>query len=143
MGAIVNEGNNNIGLVVQPVWAFIKTQVFQTVSSLLQLMENNNVSLDLNWSILFESKCDQRDERSFKYPGRFCLGKNTERANSIWMKTDLVAKGYVQVAEQLRTRAMVEMADSSEEALPNAQLQVHQKQSEKYHQLGVPAWGKY
>ena len=75
MGAVVNEGNNNIGLVVQPVWAITKTQVFQTTSSLLQLMENNNVTLDLAWSLLFENKCDERDERPLNYPGRFCLGK--------------------------------------------------------------------
>ena len=58
------------------------------------------------------------------------------------MKTDLVAKGYVQVSEQLKTRLMVEMADSSEEALPAGFLDTHLKQSEKYHQLGVPAWEK-
>ena len=140
MGAVVNEGNNNIGIVVQPVWASTKGQVFDTTTSLLKLMENNNVVLDLNWSILFENKCDERDERPLNYPGRFCLGKNTERGDNIWMKTDLVSKGYVQVADQLKTRSMVEMADSSEEALPSACLQVHQKQSEKYHQLGVPTW---
>ena len=142
MGAVVNEGDNNIGLVVQPVWASTKQQVFHITSTLLQLMENNNVTLDLAWSLLFENKCDERDERPLNYPGRFCLGKNTERGNNHRMKTDLVSKGYVQVEEQLRTRAMVEMADSSEEALPNAQLQVHQKQSEKYNQLGVLVWGK-
>ena len=74
MGAVVNEGNNNIGLVVQPVWASTKQQVFHITSTLLQLMENNNVTLDLNWSILFENKCDERDERPLNYPGRFCLG---------------------------------------------------------------------
>ena len=46
------------------------------------------------------------------------------------------------MSEQLKTRLMVEMADSSEEALPAGCLQTNQKQSEKYHQLGVPAWEK-
>ena len=139
----MNGSNNNIGLVVQPVWASTKAQVFDTTTSLLKLMENNNVVLDLNWSILFENKCDERDERPLNYPGRFCLGKNTERSGNIWMKTDLVAKGYVQVADQLKTRSMVEMADSSEEALLALGLQTHKIQSEKYHQLGVLAREKY
>ena len=75
MGAVVNEGNNNIGVVVQPVWASTKGQVFDTNSTLLKLMENNNVVLDLNWSMLFDNKCDVRGERPLNYPGRFCLGK--------------------------------------------------------------------
>ena len=58
------------------------------------------------------------------------------------MKTDLVAKGYVQVSEQLKTRLMVEMADSSEEALPAGCLRTHQKQSEKYHLLGERYWDR-
>ena len=52
MGAVVSESNYNIGLVVQPVWASTKGQVFDTATSLLELMENNNVVLDLNWSML-------------------------------------------------------------------------------------------
>ena len=84
-GAVCNRGSHCAGLTVQPVWSYAKGQVVDTGAKLLKLIENNNVMLDGNFSIIFEKRSDEREDRTLNYPGRLCLGAKTNRADNVWM----------------------------------------------------------
>ena len=69
---------------MQPVWSYTQGQVVDTGAKLLKLIENNNVMLDGNFSIIFEKRSDEREDRELNYPGRRCLGE-TSRVDNVWM----------------------------------------------------------
>ena len=110
-------------------------------AKLLKNIENNNVVLDHNFSIVATHKSDERDEIPLNYPGRICMGQGTKRAENIWWKTKLFSQGIVMVPELLKSRNMVCLESLDEASLPNdTNPNTHVKQSEKYHQLGPAVW---
>ena len=141
VGAVVNNSTHCAGLTIQPVWSTTKGQVVDVTGKLLKSIENNNVSLDNNFSIIVDNKIDERDERPMNYPGRICLGLANKRAENVWWKTSLFAKGVVATNELMRSRHMVRLEDQGEDTLPaDSNPVTHIKQCEKHHQLGPKVW---
>ena len=147
MGAVAGMGKHCAGLLLQPVFAYKQGQVMAANASLMKLIENNNGILDSNFSVVFERKSTEREDRPMNYPGRMCVmmsEKNQDKADvegNHWCKTQLFGKGLVIIPEMQKSRDMIRMEDFAEDALPSDTSPVtHVNQPEKHSQLGPETW---
>ena len=74
MGALLNEIDHGIGIVLCPQFSYTKGQVAKSTAMMLEKLTQANVNLDHAFAITFKERCDQRDERPLMRPGRLGFG---------------------------------------------------------------------
>ena len=63
LAATLHKGKYNVGLVVMPMWSHKKGQLFRLEALILEKLASLGLNVDQKFSITFQERSDQRDDR--------------------------------------------------------------------------------
>ena len=137
----VHAHSKNAGLLLVPVWARKRPQLYHNQDTMLRSLGMNTCDFSQQASLLFNKKVDVREQRPLNYPVRIIKGFQDSDWDAVWKNVGLVQNTYTAFAEQLATRDMLVVEDLDEAAVPSScwerEAQVHG--AKKAEQLGVDA----
>ena len=113
---LLNEHPNNIGISLDPMFAYKKGGVWQAQKEMHDLLIQKSMIIDRSWTLLFKTKKDHRDTRPLAYHGRIIEGL-THNPKSPWKDTKIWG-GYTDPAEQMCTKDMEQWQEIQPDSLP-------------------------
>lgn len=141
---ILNENMQSCGLVLYPVFTYMKGRLHLEESRATSQLVKGNHNIDTQFSVLFSSQCDARDLRPMVYPGRFVFPSPLgDLSKNMWFHSELRKSRRTPEVKQLQAKLMKEVEDLSPDALPLSTdtREARQTGAAKYCQLGPSAMG--
>ena len=135
---ILNHNTNNIALLLRPCHAYKKGEVWMSEQALVKLFASI-CHVDQSFSLFFDGKCHQRDERPMKYDGLVLSPKGVD-ISTFWDQSSLVNYGYCGPVKQLPPKNMEVIEALDESSLPTGDG--HPRGAAKHGQIGAEAWAK-
>lgn len=130
----------SIGLCLMPSWTYTKGRLHLEEKAILERLAHGNHNLDWTFSVVFGSKCDQRDMRPMVYAGRFCFASPLELTQNVFWSSELRKKQRTDEVQQLHSRDMREIENLDEEALPTStDSRENIRGAAKFAQIGASA----
>ena len=123
----VHANSKHAGLLLVPVWARKRSQLYHNQDTMLRSLGLNTCDFSQQASLLFNKKVDVREQRPLNYPVRIIKGFQDSDWDAVWKNVGLVQNTYTAFAEQLATPS----------SCWEREAQVHG--AKKAEQLGVDA----
>ena len=140
IGCLLNEGTQNIALMLSPMHSYKKGGVWAAERNAVNLLADKALVLDRSWSLIFAEQRDKRDSRPLQFKGRVVEPPNVDPSRSWWRNTKIF-RGYTEPAMQVTSREMVVPEDVMPEALPSTidDSPALVQGAAKYQQIGADA----
>ena len=139
----LHDNMQSLGVAVSPAFTYSKGKLHLEESKMIQQLSMGNHNLDVQFSILFKSQCDTRDQRPMVYPSRLVFPSPIgDPSKSIWFGCELRRARRTEDVAQLPVKQMKEAEDLAADALPPSTdaREGHIHGAAKYCQLGAAAW---
>eukprot|EP00439_Symbiodinium_sp_Y106_P034386 s8141_g4.t1 len=136
---------NNIAALLNPLFSYKKNGRYAEEHSVLQRIAMTGVQMDRVFSLLFNEKLDDREDRPLIYPGHLLTSVATDTipaGNFFWRRSALFKKSRTPEAKQLGGREMLSVEEVGEASLPastSIELSGTVKGAQKWAQIGPDA----
>lgn len=139
---LCNGNINNIVPILCPQFAYKKGQLYLIEEMVFKLLSQRQINVDAKFGLLFEQKCDQRDNRRLVFDGRIAVPSGCNEATYLWRESQLM-DGRTESAAMMPSRSMVVMEEMSDNALPpTTDSDGLVKGANKWQQVGEDAMSK-
>ena len=139
MNFILAESPNAIGVVLMPVHSWKKGQVWMVNQAITKnMVHQGGCHVDKEFTVVFNERCDTRDDRPLTYPGRLVWSNSRNGPGDIWKKSSLMQDGLVGPVKQFKRPEMEMIQDLDPLSLPKDSNMP--QGANKYAQLGPDAW---
>ena len=86
----VHAHSKNAGLLLVPVWARKRSQLYHNQDTMLRSLGMNTCDLSQQASLLFNKQVDVREQRPLNYPVRIIKGFQDNDWDAVWKNVGLV-----------------------------------------------------
>ncbi|CAE7272121.1 unnamed protein product [Symbiodinium microadriaticum] len=135
----------NVAVLLAPLFSYKKNGRYNEEKAVLQRVSMTGAQMDRVFSLIFNDKLDERDDRPLVYPGHLLTSPSVDLQTSgsfLWKKAALFRRSRTNEANQLSGKDMIIMEQVGESVLPGStsvEMATTVKGAMKWAQIGADA----
>ncbi|CAE7932565.1 unnamed protein product [Symbiodinium necroappetens] len=135
----------NVAVLLAPLFSYKKNGRYNEEKAVLQRVSMTGAQMDRVFSLIFNDKLDDRDDRPLVYPGHLLTSPSVDLQASgsfLWKKAALFRRSRTNEANQLSGKDMIIMEQVGESVLPGStsvEMATTVKGAMKWAQIGADA----
>ncbi|CAE7444301.1 unnamed protein product [Symbiodinium sp. CCMP2592] len=135
----------NVAVFLSPLFSYKKNGRYNEEKAVLQRVSMTGAQMDRGFSLIFNDKLDERDDRPLVYPGHLLMSPSTDvqtNGNVLWKKSSLFRRSRTNEASQVSGKDMIMMENVGESVLPGStsvEMATTVKGAMKWAQIGHDA----
>ncbi|CAE7215022.1 unnamed protein product, partial [Symbiodinium sp. CCMP2456] len=135
----------NVAVLLAPLFSYKKNGRYNEEKAVLQRVSMTGAQMDRVFSLIFNDKLDDRDDRPLVYPGHLLTSPSVDLQSSgsfLWKKAALFRRSRTNEANQMSGKDMIIMEQVGESVLPastSVEMATTVKGAMKWAQIGPDA----